>query len=656
LNAVAKRPVSFVDPTPEDEALFKTTECWDLLFLLWQHPEREFMIYTMCELSKIPNFSVSLTSVLSFFRTNNEQYSPARAGFFAVNYAETVQALQASGVDVPATEHIFFDPPFEILQTMSIRLGTAADAAKRFVALMKEHPFPLGKEFCLMLRHHILHPHALIFQLLKHVPDIGAQPTQELLWDALSRSQEPFDPEPNPSQEVRLRAVEITRKIQEAYRFTDVQIFSIYLEVIRMVIRKEEAVLWKFAQIIDELVAFCPAVQKKDIYFLLRYHPNDAILEPPTDDHAPAPPIPQPPKLVSLVPEHVAALALMRDKWAKNEAQLNRFVIDQRFYDRVIDVIEKLAVPLSQACPDEMVANKFEQTLQFSLLSAFFPPFQPLMDYLRITNLTEIGARWGEPSWRSHLGQLKFILGEANIGIHLNWIILKGRPVLFLSFFDIKKREAFSAFIPIDVPVEEIDPNRVVFYGLLLAIGSQVLREKAEKSVPMDAPETPESWIPAFNGVAETLVDYPKELIQPAHVDKMWRFFWEVKRAYRNLFLSRLANRRLPDFKDYEPKAVAALGHIFSSHPRGSLIPKALYDLEQHPEFYTPDADVPFVASCRPLFTEATAKPELLNLSLNMPDGKHPVSYLVQTSDQVTGNIEHRKERNDTAPPLEMTR
>lgn len=651
LNIVAKRDVSFSEPTAEDEALFKNSECWDLLFFLWQNPNREFLIQGICELSKLPNFSLTLSSLLNFCKQNSRWFTPEKVGFFMQNYRETVQALQERGVEVETTHHIFFDPPLEILPVDSIKFGTAGTSAKRFVQLMNGYQFPKRKEYCLMLRHFVFHPHSLMFQLLKDAPAIGAEPTESLLWDALSRPHESFDPEPEPLPATRERAVEITRKIQEAYRFTDVQIFSLYLEVIRLVIRKEEVLFWKFAHIIDELVVFCPAVQKKDIYYLLRYHPNGALVEAP-DEEASA----IAPKLVSFAPEHVASLALMRDTWAKNEAQLNRFVVDQRFYNGVIEKIEKLVVPLSQVCPDEMVGNKFEQTLQFSLLSAFFPPFQPLMDYLRITNLTEVGPRWGEPSWRGHLGQLKFILGEANIGIYLNWSLMKGRPVLFLSFFDIKKQEAFSAFIPIEVPNEEIAPNRVIFYGLLLAVGSQVLREQAEKDVPPDSPEMPESWIPAFNGVAETLVDYPPEVIPAKHVEEMWRFFRRVKLSYRNLFLSRLANRRLPDFNDYEPNAIAAQGHIFSAHPRGSLLPKAQLQLVAHADFYLPDAAEQFVGACRPLFADATAKPEPLNLNLNMPDGKHPISYHVQTIDQVTGEIEHRRERNDTAPPAEMTR
>ena len=533
LNAVAKRDVSFSEPTPEDEALLKNSECWDLLFFLWQNPNREFLIQGILQISMLPNFSLTLNSLLLFCRENSRWFTPDKAGFFMGNYRETVQALQENGVEVETTHHIFFDPPLEILPRDSIKFGSAAASAKRFVALMNGYEFPKRKEYCLMLRHFIFHPHSLMFQLLKDAPAIGAAHTEKLLWDALSKSHETFDPEPEPLPATRERAVEITRKIQEAYRFTDVQIFSLYLEVIRLVIRKEEAVFWKFAQIIDELVVFCPAVQKKDVYFLLRYHPTGPIVEAP--DQEPSAALP---KLVSFAPDHVASLALMRDTWAKNEAQLNRFVIDQRFYNGVIEKIEKLVVPLSQVCPDDMVGNKFEQTLQFSLLSAFFPPFQPLMDYLRITNLTEVGPRWGEPSWRGHLGQVKFILGDANIGIYLNWSLLKGRPVLFLSFFDIQKREAFSAFIPIEVPNEEIAPNRVIFYGLLLAIGSQVLRERAEKDVPSDSPETPESWIPAFNGVAETLVDYPPEVIKAKHVEEWWKFFMTVKLSYRNLFLS----------------------------------------------------------------------------------------------------------------------
>jgi hypothetical protein len=633
LNAVAKRNVSFSNPSREDEALFQSCECWDLLFLLWQRPQREFMTLTICALSKLQNFSVSLSSILSFFKVNHLSYTPSKAPFFCPHYKAVVEALASSGIEVGGTQHIFFDPPFEILQNQTLDFGHAAERTIRFVEFMKEYHFPKGKEFCLMLRQYILHPNAFLFDLLKDVPSIGAEFTQELLFEALSSAPEPFDPEPIPKMGTRQRAIEITRKIQEAYQFSPREIFSLYLEVIRLVIRQQEAVIWKFAEVVSDLKAFCPAVQKKDVFFLLRYHPEAATFGP----------------------GHVAALAAMRDRWAKNDPELMRFVIDQPGYNLIVDKIEQLVLPLSKACPEERVANEFEQTLQFSLLSAFFPPFQPLMDQLRITDLTESGPRWGEPSWRGHLGQVKFILGEADIGIYLNWSLLKGKPVLFLSFFDIKKQEASSAFIPIDVPNEEITPNRTNFYGFILTVGSQVLRETAEHNVPLEAPEIPQSWIPAFTGLEETLGHYSPLVLKQGHVNRIWEFFQKMKLAYRNLFLCRVANRRPPEVANYAPEAVAAQGHIFPCHPRGALLPKGLFDIAAKTEFYIPDASEEFVAACRALFGHPSAYPEPLNLSLNMLGGNHGISYQVQTVDQLTGDIEHRRERNDTAPPVQMT-
>ncbi len=277
------------------------------------------------------------------------------------------------------------------------------------------------------------------------------------------------------------------------------------------------------------------------------------------------------------------------------------------------------------------------------------------MDYLRITDLTENGPRWGEPSWRGHLGQVKFILGEANIGIYLNWSLLKGKPVLFLSFFDIKKQKASSAFIPIEVPNEEITPNRAHFYSFILTIGSQVLRETAEYDVTPESPETPRSWIPAFTGLEETLGNYPPLVLKQGHVNKIWKFFQDVKLSYRNLFLCRVANRRPPEVGNYTPEAVAAQGHIFSCHPRGALIPNGLFEIAVKPEFYIPDATEEFVSACRALFGHPSEHPVALNLSLKMPSGNHEISYQVQTADQVTGEIEHRRERNDAAPPVPMT-
>lgn len=637
LNAMTQRNVSFTDPSADDLKVFRDLECWDLLEFLWEHPERKVFIRLLCNLAKLPNFKMNLTSILDFCRENKDSLKPEMADFIPEKYGEVIQALTEKGIQLTETQYLFFAPPFTIIPVMSIRFGTGADNAKKFVDLMSTYQFNKEKEYCLMLRQYILHPHSLMFELLKDVPAIGAEVSQNLLWEALSKEVMPFEPEEVPSPQTRIQAKEIAGKIQAAYGFSDTQIFSIYIELLRLVMNHQEAQMGKASHVIHELVLFCPSLKKEDIYFLFRYHPD-------------------------IAPQEVALLADMRAAWAKNEVQLRRFVINQEFYNGILVAIKKFVTPLSQVCHDEFTAEKFQTTCQHSLLSAFFPPLQVLSDYFRITNVTEAeGMHWGQDVWRTHTGQLKFILGQASVGIYLNWAVYKDRPVLFLSFFDIRKGEAFSAFIPINVSAQWLaqDHRRKPFYNLM-AILSQVLGETAIIDPPEDAPETPQTWIPSFTGVQNELDNYQTDIdagnLKPEDVEAMWAFFRKVKLTYRNLFLTSIAGRRLPDFSVYEPKPVAALGHIFSSHPRGSLLPKALLDIEPHVEFYIPDADPEFVAACRPLFAVPKTPSELLNLDLKLADGQpHPVSYQVLTADQLTGQEASQGVRNEVAPQAKLT-
>lgn len=630
VSCVAKKQVSFSAPAPEDGDLFKRQECSNLLFFLWAHPERKAFVDSISTFSTLPRFSMTLGTVLAFCTTNQNKYGGSSATSLCEGYAQVAKAFQSRGVEEEGIEHVFFDPPLQILPIMFPALERAEQFTVRFVNAMQQYTdFPRKKKFYLMLRQFIFHPNLLMFDLLQDARYFRANLSNALLWVALSKSHRGFDPEPIPTGSSRDHAQELTTEIQQAYQLTDEHIFLIYLETMRLVIRKEEGVVREISAFVRQLVSFCPAIEKEVFFFLFHYHPG----------------------------VNAASLSMFqqeREAWVRNEAQLDRFVIDQKFYLNIEEQAFEFAHSLSAECKDSEIAEAFNKTLQASLLSAFFPPLKPLTDYFRIKRITAEGAQWGEPSWKTHVGQLKFVLGEGNIGIYFNWSIQKGYPVLFMSFFNRKEGEAYSAFIPLEVPAAEIetDPRRKAFYGLLVNLASQVLREKADGDVPDGAPETPDSWIRVFLGVKEAIDGYAEEFangtLTPGDLDKIWDFLKRVKCSYRNLFHSRRS--LLSD----DPNVVASQGHIFTSHPRGALLPPSLFEDQPHKEWYIPDGSDPCVASCQDLFNHPTTKPEPLQLSLNMPDGTYPTFYHAQTAAQVTGPIEKRTHRNEVAPPIEL--
>lgn len=626
--------------TENKEKFYKDHRCWEVLFFLWKNPKRDAFITVILRLSKLPHFSMNLGSILSFCRENESNLTMENGDFFVRQYEATIAALQKGGKEIQNPQYIFFEePPLKILPNLTYRLEVAPANAESFVHGMKPYAFSKEREYCLMLRQHILCPDDLMFELLWDIEAIGGHISEALLWDVLSKEQEGFTPKwgallqqeeapprPVPSPDTVAAAKAVSRNIQVAYQFSEVQIFSLYLEFIRLLMRGKGDLINKISGVIAELVWLCPSLRKEDVYFLFRYHPD-------------------------ISPADVAKLAEMREAWAKSERELNKFIIDQGRYQGIIKQIESFVEPLSKACPDDVLAGKFNSTCQRSLLSAFFPPLQPLTDYFRITNVTAEGIRWGQQEWSTHLGQLKFILGEANVGIYFNWAVIKDRPVLFISFFNAKTKEAHSSFIPIQVSVQQIasEESRVAFYSLLSVVSNLVLREEADMELPVDAPDTPESWASCFIGIEQVINNF-KTGIKEEHINQIWIFLKKVKIAYRTLFLSSVAKRRLPDPASYEPKAVAALGHISSFHRRGSLLSKSIFEIEPQKECYLPDAAEEVVDTYRTLFATSTKGIRPLDLSLKMPNKESiEVSYRVQTIEELADDSLERTLRNEIA-------
>jgi hypothetical protein len=638
--------VSFSNPSSSDLLLLGSSDCWDFFLFLFQNPNRDYFVQILIELKNLPNFKMSLNTVLEFCRKNSGLEKDSKinwVAFFPKKYKEIIQFLNQNQIPIQESQYLFFDPPIDLNSEMAGLLDKWEEKADEFIQLISQFKFNREREYCSMLRQHIFKSNKLILDLLKDVSAIGVECTEEFIYEVLSAKGPIFGEEDIPSNEERIQAVEITFMIQKKFHFSSTQAFFLYIEILRAVTKKQSKQIWRIYLVIDQLIAFCPAFRKDDIYFLLLY-PSDSS------------------------PLQVESLVWLRMNWATNKEQLNRFVIDQEIYQGIIQEIEKFVFALAANCSDIYAADKFKASCQHSLLSAFFPPLQPLGDYFRIINITQAdGARWGESVWNTHMGQIKSLLGSSEIGVYLNWSVLKNQPVLYITFAAIRKKMAYSVFVPIGISIEELssDPRKKTFYGLLAALSSQVLREIAEESPSKKDLETPETWEKCLIGVKQTIDGYAKELnlaqFSEDPVKKLWLFFQKVKLSYRHLFLDMVTGRKIPDLPSYEPQVVAAQGHIFPSHPRGSLLPQPLLELVKNCECYLPDATPEAIKSYQDIFTNITDAPQELKLHLHLPNIQDiPVTYMVETSDKLTKQSENFRERqrssarNEVAPPVEL--
>lgn len=613
LSAIHQQEVSFINPTPEAEELIHDSLSGELFLFYLKLPKSETFVYFLEELSRLPNFSMTLRDALDFLKAHVNT-SVVERSLFIEQYNDVIEILKGNEICLENTKYLFVVPPIPFLGDLVFRERTNRFIEEVMRFAEKGHK---DTEFSWMLRQFIFHPQEIKFTLLHHCQEMGVKVSKELLFEVLYKNLEPFELEP--PREVYQEAMGLASRIQERYRFTESQIFSIYVEILRLILRGEGALVRKMSQVIHEIANFCPALKNDTIYFLFRYHPQ-------------------------IDPEEIDQFTRLRADWVKNE-QLGRFVIDAEQYRPILDTITAFVEPLA-AASSQKDGGKFFVEFQRALWSSFFPPLQPIVDFFRVTDVTTDGIAWGEEIWKTHEGQLKMILKQADIGVYFNWAIYNEQPVFFMSFFNVRSRTAHSVFLPVGKTVDEIADISIPFWGLLIVLIQQVLREEAHQNVPKEEDENPDAWVQSFVGAKETLGNFPE-------VTPQWDFIKQLKLNYRNLFLSAAAGRRLEDFPSYDPLVVASLGHIFPSHPRGSLLPTALLELEIRPEFFIPDASLEFLETFRGRMDRSTPMTDF-GLELRTANGSFPISCRVQTVNEfVEINVEGtRNER--TPPPSEL--
>lgn len=609
LASVSKHAVSLSDPSPQDQILFKNPLCWPLFFFLWQTGPIDDCVSLFSKLGERPEISLTIPMIYQFCITHN--LSSRRAQCVSEKYMHVLKIIEDHQMTPWHAELLFLDPPISELETT---LENAPENTKRFIEKMKTYHLGIPIEtFLRLLRGFLSNPSDVIFDLLEDAAAFTVRIEEELLLGAF------FVGAPaSISPAVRNHAKGITSKIQDLYHFSDENIFFLYLEIIRLLIANQETRIGSMSQVIHALMDFFP-LEKQEIYFLFLYHPDVTIAQ-------------------------VLALVSARDEWARSGTLWNRGVIDPKVYAEIEKQIGDFVAILSAACSNREVKGPFEVTCQQSLLSAFFPPLQPLTDSLRIAQLTQQhGVTWTSRALKTHVGQLKFISGMASLGIYCHVTILKGFPVLFLSFFDINKQAAYSSFLPLRVQAARIEAeeNNIVFYALLLRLSQAVLRERATQAPESD---TLASWRACYPSATTVVESFSNEIqrgtLLAEDVVQILDFLRQVQIAYQTLFLSSVAGQRPPP-PSCDPQEVASCGHVFSSHKRGSLLPLALLEVQVHPECYLPDADdVHFALSCveRGIFNHPNAHSEPLQLTLSVAKGNDkdelPISYHVQSLSQ----------------------
>jgi hypothetical protein len=599
LNLIKGREISFSDPADEDEEFVCDPNCWNLLFFLWRHENREVFVAFFESLKKIQDFDLTLLSVWKFCECNQT---------FTTNYADSfIQAchnamvtLAEKGVDTLHPECLFFTPAFEVRSVTVLTYGFTVDRTNKFLKRINPHLFE-NRQFCLMLRNYILRPRAFLFDLLDDCAAMGVKVDEDLQCHVFVQVRKPLEP----TLAARNTAKAIIQEIKAKGDFTAAQIFDLYEAVLHAIMDGHEEQIQKVKDTILTLQSFCPRLSAESCLFLFRYPSKERILS------------------------HAHCLQEAHVDWVNDDDEdLDRFVVDQQKYTATLNEIRGFAEKLSQTCPPDPESpldplhrsRKFCEFFKVELFSAFYSSAQPFTDFLNIGGLSSKRIEWINLHLKTHEGQLLFFK-YSGVSLYLNWQVLNDRPVLHVFYK--KGKKTASAFLVLEISAAEISiaEKKGPFYVLLSRLAQEVLIEEASENP--DPAEHPEPWVSAYTGAAQTINDSG---LGPEFVEPIRRFLLELKRT-RKLYLRVVANPPLPDLPE-EEQEVAAAGCIYESAGHLSLLPE---NHGAHPEHFSPDADAAQVETLRGHFNQSTQEPQPLDLNLQTTDGQLPISYHVQS-------------------------
>lgn len=543
---------------------------WDLLFFLWKSPKRDLMIGLLDRISKLDNFTMNPSDAVTFCQTNESELNQGWVNVFCEGYEEVIQELGQNGVD---TQALFFAPVYRLSAIEVIQFGHAKRNTKQFVEWMTPLGFPLGREYNLLFRRYFFSHDPYIFTLLKHLIENKIEPSADLLQEVLENHLliKPAE------QRVQEAALKLIGSIHDTYELSGRQIFSLYAHFLSngIEISHAELLIERFSALI---------LPKELIYFLFFYNPEI--------DSTP---------LLDLVKQ--------RDAWIQGDA-FNRFCISQNWHRDLSSTIEQFSRALANACTNDPEINgKICHLSLEALCFSFFSFLQPLIDFFRVTGFDGLKVRWGNPIWKTHLGQIKFSMNGCEIGVYLNWSIIHQTPTLFFSFVNFQKGEAFSAFIPVGKEIGKLDFN---FFSFLTSLAPLVLREEATgEEISDDAEDTPENWSRAF-GCEHILKSFSEQLT----VDEIaigWDFFKRVKLAYR-----------------------------------------AKYQRKGSSECPIPEIPTQDVERLTKLFSESQLELSQTGINLETSLGEIPIFFRAETAEELTGESQDRLDRNEVTPSHEQ--
>ena len=305
------------------------------------------------------------------------------------------------------------------------------------------------------------------------------------------------------------------------------------------------------------------------------------------------------------------------------ESNRNCFFINFSLMKEILNCINQSSLALGSSCPSDETRDQFIFLNTELFLTLFFPPIQPLLDMFRISGLSrDKGIRWGSLYLVTHLGWYKPVLKNHSVGVYINWDVIDGYPYLFFCFYDQKTRKGHAQSIQLNIPIQSLQgKNRVAFFSFFYTFSQMVFKERPDHEVSHENCELDNSqkWEECFAGLSEAIHSYEDDIrngnLTREKIDKAWDFVFQVRVAYRNLYLNQVRQIDFIPDRELYPWQIAKNGNIYENE---SLIPeywqRRLLDISP----YRPDPTEEFLQSIFSNIFQLNYAPEFLHLNLKI--------------------------------------
>lgn len=574
--------------SPEQAA--QNPYAWLFFSLLWSCQQKNEMLGCYELLRNEGHFEPSLDALYKFSWENRRRL-PDHWRFFADIHREIRRRVK-----LQCEEELFLtiEPAFNI-DTRPVEISQAGSLAEGFAAAMRRYDFPAGRKYTRLLRNFILHRQWFLFTCLRDLQAIDIDVHDEVFLDAVLSKQ--YEEMGNVTEEHRQWAQGKVLQWQARYAFAREELFHLYLTALRLKLRGEEACLEELEQFHSKLQQTYPDIPRIVPYVLLRFHP-------PLDRS----------KWESVQAD--------RNAWIGNLEIANNPFPPSEVYTRITGTIEQFIESLTRSWENVELKGMFAQALNTSLRFGLFLQPQLVGDWFCIT-LTRAGVQWRKHSHVTQQGELKPVVGQANLRIYRRWTIVRNQPVFSFSFYHTEKRKAYSASTTLQVPPEVWEEESGGFWRCLYYCSQMILPEGGDGK-----------------GVQEEL--QRAAALGPDVQAEMVRFLQEVKVTARRLYAA--SQDSLPELNlGYSTFEIAAVGNIYPSHPRGSLLSEYVLGLTPFPqEAFISDVRDDLVLSCRRKFAQVQQQPIPLGINLSVINEKgeleqKPIWYTVHSSHDLKG-------------------